>query len=201
MGLVLTPYYVSLRFTLILSSHQRLGLRNYLSFKVLTTVIYSPTRAICSANLILFGLIFVLVSGKEYKWSSSWCGLPWLPFTFNDLDSSNSLGAIFSLFVFPRYEKPSLTSIFRTTRKIIIIYILMCTCLDSKRQDKRFRIECLGSLPRIESTLSFFWVTAACRLRFCHIFSAFISCLHVVTFTTFCWQDTNNNLLLDQPSC
>ena len=147
-----------------------------MSFLQSPDVIYSPTRATFSANLILFGLIFVLVSGKEYKWSSSWCGLPWFPFAFNDLDSSNSLSAIFSLFVFPLIrETESHIYIFRTTRKIIIIYILMCACLDSKLQDKRFRIECLEAFPELNQLLVF-WVTAACRLRFCHIFSAFISC-------------------------
>ena len=139
----------SLNSILILSSHLRLGLQSGLFPSFPTKTLYmpflSPIPATCLAYLILLYLIARTVLGEDYRsLSSSFCSFlhslvkssllgPNIP--LNTL-FSNSLSLRSSLNISDQVSHP-----YKTTVKIIDLYILIFKFLDSKLEDKRFCTE------------------------------------------------------------
>jgi hypothetical protein len=129
----------------MLSSHIRLGLPSGLlpsglSIKMFYAPLTSPMRATCPAHLILLTLITLIILGEEYKpCSSSLCSFLQSPVTSSlskYYPKHPSLKHPQSMF-FPQRERPGFAPI-QTTSVIIVLYILIFTFLDSRREDKRF---------------------------------------------------------------
>ena len=140
----------SWRSVLILSTHQRLGLPSGLlpsgfPTKTLYTPLSSPIRATCPAHLILLDFITRTTLGEDYKsFSSSLCNLLHSPVTSSLLGPNILLNTMFSnTLSFP----PSLnindqvSHPYKTTGKIIVLYIFIFKSLDSNLEDKRFCAE------------------------------------------------------------
>jgi hypothetical protein len=64
---------------------------------------------------------------------------------------SNTLSIRSSLIVSDQVSHP-----YKTTSKIIVLYILIFTFLDSKVEDKTFCTECLASISLLHSVFNFF---------------------------------------------
>jgi hypothetical protein len=125
----------------ILSTHLRLGLPSGLfpsgfSTNDLYVVVFSSIRATCPTHLILIDFIILIVLGEEYKSrSSSLCSFLYPP-VISNLNGpdillstlfSNTLILCSSLKVRDQASHP-----YRTTGKIIILYIPVYTFLDSR---------------------------------------------------------------------
>jgi len=102
-------------------------------------------RATCPAHLILFYFITRTLLGEEYRsFSSSLCSLLQSPVTSSLLVPYILLYTLFSntlSFLSSRNVSDQVSHLYRTTRKIIFLYILIFKCLDSNLEDKRFRTE------------------------------------------------------------
>ena len=144
------PHPTSWRSILILSTHLRLGLP-LVSFppvsptKTLYTPLTSPIRATCSAHLILLDFITRTILGEEYKpFSSSLCNLLHSPITSSLLGPNVLLNTMFSntlSFLSSRNVSDQVSHPYKTTGKIIVLYILIFKFLDSNQEDKRFCTE------------------------------------------------------------
>ena len=103
----------------------------------------SPIRATLPAHLTLLDLT-TRICGEEYRsLSSSLCSFLHSPVT-SSLLSPNILNSLLSKHpqptFLPQCERPSFTPI-QKTGKIIVLYILILTFLDSKLEDNRFCAE------------------------------------------------------------
>ena len=105
--------------------------------KTLCTPLPSSIRVTCPAHLILLDFIIRTILGEEYRsLSSSLCNFLHSPVTLSLL-GPNILLTTLSLRS-SRNVSNQVSYPYKTTGKIIVLYILIFKFLDSKLEDKRF---------------------------------------------------------------
>jgi hypothetical protein len=134
------PHPTSRRSVLILSYPLRLGLPSGLlpsgfPTKTLYTTLPSPIRATCLAHLILFYFITRTILGEEYRlFSSSLYNFLHSPVTSSLLGPNILLNTLFSSTLSLRSSlnvSDQVSHPYKTTGKIIVLYIVIFKCLDS----------------------------------------------------------------------
>ena len=105
----------------------------------------SPIRATCPAHLVLLDFITRTILGEEYtSFSSSLCNLLHSPITSSLLGPNILHNTIFSntlSFLSTLNFSDQVSHPYKTTGKIIVLYILIFKFLDSNLEDKRFYTE------------------------------------------------------------
>jgi len=142
---------ISWKSILILSSHLLLDLPSgLLPSGFPTKILYTPflysIRVTCPAHLILLDFITRTILGEEYRsLSSLLCSYLHSFVTSSLLRSNILLNTLFSNILSLRSSlnvSEQVSHPYKTTCKIIVLYILMFIFFDSSLEDKRFCTEC-----------------------------------------------------------
>ena len=133
------PYPSSWGSIIILSFHLYLGLPNGLflsGFPTITlyTLLLSPIRATCTTHLILLDFIIQRIFGEQYRsWSFSLCSFLHSHVTSSLLGPNVILNTLFSNTLSLRSSlnvSAQVSHPYKTTGKIIVLYIFSFTILD-----------------------------------------------------------------------
>ena len=146
--------------------------------KILYTYLLSPVCATCPARLILLDFITRTILGEEYRrLISSLCSFLHFPVTSSLLGPNSLFSTLFSnnltlcstLNVSNQDSPP-----YKTTGKIIVLYILIFVCLDNKMEDKRFCTEWEQVFPDFSLLLVSSWTEYCVSVVFKYLNCSFL---------------------------